>query len=151
MKKLTNLAVIIIVSTFSAYAQKTGNEKGNNRKLQTPVAGTLGNDSIYSYVKDMPEPDFNLSKYLSEAISYPEKARAENIEGKVILKFVVNKKGKVGNIMVKKSASPELDAEAIRVVKGMPDWKPAKLNGKPVDVYYTLPIKFTLTSEGKTK
>lgn len=149
MKKLIPLAATMIVATMSAYGQNS--TKNKNNELQTPVAATLGNDSIYSYVEHMPEPNFNLSKYLSESISYPEKARIDNLEGKVVLKFVVNKKGKVGNVTIKKSASPELDAEAIRVVREMPDWKPAKLHGKPVDVYYTLPIKFTLTDEVKTK
>lgn len=83
-------------------------------------------------------------KYLSENLVYPESAKKNGIEGKVYLKFVISVSGNISNVSVKKSIPDckECDTEAVRVVKNMPDWKPAKNNGKPVNSWYTLPITF---------
>ena len=83
-------------------------------------------------------------KYLKENTNYPILAKEARIHGTVHLKFVVGKNGKIRNIEILKGVNKLLDEEAIRVVKSMPDWKPGTQHGKPVSVYYTLPIKFTL-------
>ena len=85
-----------------------------------------------------------LYKYISDHIRYPEVARENNIQGKVILKFCVTAKGGVSQISVLKGVDPELDAEAVRVVKTLPPFKPGKQGGRPVPVWYVMPIKFQL-------
>ncbi len=103
---------------------------------------------VFQVVETMPEfvgGNAALLKYLSDNIIYPEKAKKAGIQGKVILQFDVEKDGSVVNVVVVRSVSPELDAEAIRLVKNMPKWKPGKQRGMPVRVRYTLPISFKLT------
>lgn len=85
-----------------------------------------------------------LMKWLAHNVRYPQEAHDNNVQGRVIVKCVIEKDGKVTNPVVVKGVSPELDAEAIRVVSAMPAWEPGKCNGKPVASYFTLPITFRL-------
>ena len=83
--------------------------------------------------------------YLSENIRYPEIAQKEHAEGRAIVEFVIDEKGKVVSPTVKQSAGYDaLDAEAVRVIRKMPHWKPGIKDGKPVRVKYTIPINFAL-------
>lgn len=75
---------------------------------------------------------------------YPEIAKESNIQGRVTVKFVVNEEGNVSDIIVVKGIGGGCDEEAVRVVKKMPKWKPGKQNGRPVKVYFSLPITFRL-------
>ena len=88
---------------------------------------------------------FVMMQYLSDNIQYPEQAKNAGIEGRVIVSFIVGKEGLIKDAQVEKSVDPELDAEAIRVVAGMPRWTPGKSHGEPVDVKYSIPINFQLT------
>jgi protein TonB len=99
---------------------------------------------IYTYVEQMPESSVDVTSYLAKNIRYPEQAKENNIEGRVILKFVVNEDGAVSDISVVRGIGGGCDEEAKRVVAGMPKWKPGKQNGRPVKVYFTLPIVFKL-------
>jgi len=85
-----------------------------------------------------------LLAYISEHTQYPEVAKENNIQGKVIVRFCVTSKGGVDKVEILKSVDPELDKEAIRVVKTLPAFKPGKQGGKPVPVWYMVPINFTL-------
>jgi TonB family protein len=87
--------------------------------------------------------------FLSVNTKYPPEAKAAKIEGTVVVNFLVSRAGKIENVKVVKSVHPALDAEAVRVVSTMPDWSPGKQNGKPVDVYYSIPIEFSLKSAGE--
>ena len=82
--------------------------------------------------------------YLASNIVYPEAAKTANIQGTSIIEFTVAKNGKVKDVHVKKSANPELDAEAVRVVSSMPNWIPGEKEGKKTDVVQILPIRFAL-------
>ena len=98
-------------------------------------------------VEDMPTfpgGDVALLKYIGMNTHYPESAKQHNIQGRVIIRFCVTEKGGVGKISVLKGVSPELDEEALRVVKTLPEFKPGKQGGKPVPVWYMVPITFTL-------
>ena len=77
-------------------------------------------------------------------IEYPQSALDNNIQGKVVLRFVVEKDGSIGDVIVARKVDPALDKEAIRVLKSMPKWTPGKQRGKPVRSYFTLPIAFTI-------
>lgn len=83
-----------------------------------------------------------LVKFLSENIKYPEKAKSDNVSGKVFVSFVISKTGKVKDAKVVKGVNNEIDAEALRVVKSMPDWTPGTKDGKKTDIEMTLPISF---------
>lgn len=85
-----------------------------------------------------------LLKYIAEHVVYPEVAKENNIQGKVIVRFCVTAKGGVSQVSVLKGVDPELDKEAIRVVSALPPFKPGKQGGKAVPVWYMVPISFTL-------
>ncbi len=83
--------------------------------------------------------------YLMDNVKYPEDAKKDKKEGRVACSFVITKEGKVTDAHVVKSSGTEsLDNEALRVVNNMPDWKPGKENGEPVNVHYTIPVVFKL-------
>ena len=109
--------------------------------------GLKDSKGVYTYVDRMPEFAGNVNSYLASNIKYPEQARKENVQGRTVIKFVVDEQGKVQNAIVEKATNPVLDAEALRVVQAMPAWRPGALKGKPVKVYYRIPIMFTLDSE----
>lgn len=85
-----------------------------------------------------------LMHYLMNNIRYPEEAYKNDIQGRVIIKFVIEKDGAVTNAEVVKGVAPELDQEALRVVSSLPKWIPAKVGGKDVASYFTLPVNFRL-------
>ena len=104
-------------------------------------------DEPFEIVDEMPafgNGNDDLIKYVSKNVVYPQQAKEKGIQGKVFVSFVVTKAGKVKNAKVLKSVNPLLDAEAVRVVSSMPDWKPGKNKGVPVDVIMNLPINFLL-------
>jgi periplasmic protein TonB len=112
--------------------------------------GDKGAD-IDNEIHQFPElnPEFpgglpGLYDYLGSKIVYPEKARQNGIEGKVILQFIVEKDGSINDITIVKEAHSSLNNEALRVVGNMPKWKPGKQGNKHVRVRYTLPINFEL-------
>ena len=94
-------------------------------------------------------PSFNggataLLQYLNSNVKYPIEAEENGIQGRVVVQFHVECDGSITNVTVSKSVHPSLDKEAIRVVKSMPKWNPAMLNGKPVRVKFTIPVTFGL-------
>jgi periplasmic protein TonB len=91
-----------------------------------------------------PGGDIELLKYIMEHTTYPDIAKENNIQGRVIVRFCVTAKGGVSQVSILKGVDPELDAEAIRVVNTLPAFKPGKQGGKPVPVWYMVPITFTL-------
>lgn len=91
-----------------------------------------------------PGGDVELLKYIGEHTQYPEVAKENNIQGRVIVRFCVTAKGGVSQVSILKGVDPELDKEAIRVVSELPAFKPGKQGGKPVPVWYMVPITFTL-------
>ena len=95
-----------------------------------------------------------LLKYLAANIKYPASAVKAKKQGRVIVTFIVQKDGSITHAKIARSINPELDAEALRVVKGMPKWTPGTQLGKPVSVKYVLPVKFSLQKDatpGKKK
>jgi protein TonB len=91
-----------------------------------------------------PGGDGELLTYIGKNTVYPEVAKENNIQGKVIVRFCVTSKGGVSQVSILKGVDPELDKEAIRVVNTLPAFKPGKQGGKPVPVWYMVPITFTL-------
>lgn len=91
-----------------------------------------------------PGGEEELMKYIRDNLRYPVIAAENNIEGRVTIRFIVNKRGEVTDVTVLRGLDPACDNEAIRVVKSMPKWIPGKQNGVAVNVYYTLPIVYKL-------
>lgn len=133
MKKIALLLTTIaaIFFTTEAYAQ----QKGQNIE---PVP--------FQLVDEKPSFDGgdinNFTKWICTRILYPEVAKAKQIEGRVVVKFVVDEKGKVRNVKVVKGVHESLDQEAIRVISKSPKWTPGEQNGKAVPVMITAPVNF---------
>src|SRR5690554_139732 len=105
---------------------------------------------IFVVVENMPEfPGGNgaMMKFISDTIRYPVEAQQKGIQGRVICNFVVMKDGSISDLQVVRGVDPLLDAEALRVLKLMPDWKPGKQRGQAVNVRFTLPVVFSLQGE----
>jgi len=102
-------------------------------------------NQIFMVVELMPQfADGDIFAYLTSHIVYPEVARENGIQGRVICQFVVNQDGSIVDVIVVRGVDSSLDKEAIRVIKGMPKWIPGKQGGTPVRVKFTLPIVFRL-------
>ena len=108
---------------------------------------TVEHEKIFTTVEQMPQfpgGEAALMKYLAEHLRYPEEAQQNNIQGRVIVQFVIEKTGNIGQVKVLRGKHPSLDKEAVRVIKSLPKFIPGKNNGQPVNCYYTLPINFKL-------
>ncbi|MCR9011750.1 energy transducer TonB [Gabonibacter chumensis] len=101
-------------------------------------------EEVFEPIEVMPEFPGDLFQWVAEHIKYPEKAYEERITGEVQVSFVVDQKGEVKRVKVVQSVNALLDREAIRVVKSMPAWKPAKQNGKEVGIECLIPVSFLL-------
>lgn len=104
-------------------------------------------EQIFTAVEEAPKfpgGDAELYRFLSKNIRYPEMAQQNNIQGRVTVQFVVEKDGSIGQVKVVRGKDPDLDKEAMRVVKMLPKFIPGKMNGQAVRVWYTLPVNFKL-------
>ena len=107
-------------------------------------------DATFQVVEEMPEFPGGMQAcmvFLAKNIKYPVSAQEAKIEGRVIVQFIVKKDGTIADPIVMRGVSPELDAEALRVVSLMPNWKPGRQRGKTVNVKYTIPIMFRLQQD----
>ena len=144
--------------TTTAFGQKD-NDKGTEdrnvtRTLREEVVvekkveeKKVEKEEIFKSVEQMPQfpgGEAALMKYISSHIQYPTMAQENNVQGKVIVQFVVTKTGQVGEVKVARSVDKDLDREAVRVCKSLPKFTPGRQNGQPVSVWYTLPVNFKL-------
>jgi TonB family protein len=114
---------------------------------KTEAASVVPDNKVYETVEEMPQfpgGEEAMINFLSQNVHYPETAIKNHIEGRVLVQFVVEKTGEIGDIKIARPVDPELDAEAIRVVKSLPKFIPGRVKGKPVAVWYTLPLSFKL-------
>ena len=108
-----------------------------------------GGDEVFFVVEKMPQfpgGEAALRQYIAENIAYPVLAQENDIQGTVYVRFVVTKKGNVGEVQVVRGVDKLLDDEAIRVVESLPKFTPGSQRGKKVNVWYTVPIKFQLNT-----
>ena len=104
-------------------------------------------DEFFMVVENMPKfpgGDLGLMKYIQKNVKYPAIAKEYNITGKVYVSFIVDRSGSVTNAKIVRGVDKNLDAEALRVVKSLPKYKPGRQRGKAVRVMFTIPINFTL-------
>ena len=105
------------------------------------------NQQVFDVVEKMPEypgGQAALFEYLQKNVKYPADAEKKKVEGRVLVTFVVNTDGSITDIEVVRKTFPSLDAEAVRVISGMPRWKPGEQKGQKVRVKYTVPLSFRL-------
>lgn len=144
----------IVDVTFIPVEVANEREEAERARLQAELAAELQKEAeaedpnkIYDKVEVMPEYPGGAAafmRYLAQNVKYPTVAQENGTQGIVVVQFVVDADGSVTNAHVITSVDPYLDEEALRVIKSMPRWTPGKLNGKPVRVKYTTPIKFRL-------
>lgn len=133
MKKLLFMSLMAMLGLTTVNAQKT--------------VVAQKNQQVFDVVEQMPEYPGGMQalfEYLSQNLKYPEDAKQQKVEGRVIAIFVVETDGSISNVEVVKPVFPSLDAEAVRVLSDMPKWKPGMQSGKVVRVKYTVPINFSL-------
>ena len=133
MKKLVLLSMMAVLCLMTANAQKT--------------VVSQSNQNVYDQVEQMPEFPGGMSAmidFLQTNLKYPEDAIKQKVGGRVMVMFVVETDGSLSNVRVARKVFPSLDAEAVRVVKAMPKWKPGKEKGRPVRVNFTLPVVFNI-------
>jgi periplasmic protein TonB len=145
LKIISVLAVLFVIVAFSSCATR------KKALSQPPVvkekASPAEQEEPFVVVEEMPMfpgGDSTLLAYISRNTKYPESAKSNKIQGKVIVRFCVTSDGGVDRISVLKGVNPELNAEATRVVGTLPQFKPGKQGGRPVPVWYMVPIDFSL-------
>lgn len=106
-----------------------------------------GDAKVFTYVDQMPVfpgGEAALQKYIHEHLKYPQVSKEEGVQGTVMLRFVINENGSVGEVQVLKSLDTYCDREAKRVVQSLPRFTPGRQQGKPVKVWFQFPIRFEI-------
>ena len=149
----------IVFLAVSAYGDASSSKQQPENEIKHVINPVMyGSDAFNSeseefksvpfvVVEEMPMfpgGDVELLKYIAMNTRYPENAKANNVQGRVIVRFCVNENGGVDRISILKGVDPELDAESVRVVSSLPAFIPGKQGGKAVPVWYMVPITFTL-------
>ncbi len=137
------LLLIAIVATMRV----CGKEKLSRIELAESVTEIDDEDTLFYECEQMPQflgGEVALMKFIADNLHYPDSAKAKKIQGRVVVKFVVTKTGEIGEVKIVRSKDLDLDKEAVRIVKSLPNFIPGKLNGEVVDMWYTLPITFKL-------
>ena len=118
--------------------------------LNTNAQSGHDNDTVikgvtYLYVEQMPKTGYDLSEYIAKNLHAGDSEQSQDMQGtRVIVKFIVNEDGSTSDISVVRSVNNYYDNEVVRLVRNMPRWKPGEQNGKPVKVWFTLPVVFKL-------
>lgn len=146
--KTSGLLTITFLSCLFISGKSFGQENEIKTSSQTTPKEEVNGD-VHTIVDEMayfPDGVSALMKYLSKNIKYPKKAVKKKLEGKCYIQFVVTDTGAICCVKVKKGVPdcPECDAEAVRVIREMPHWKPGKVNGKNVNSLFSLPVSFKL-------
>ncbi len=134
------IIICAVVWSIGAQAQKSIDLINDNYDAS--------NDEVFrsaDHMPSFPSGDGALMRFINDNLKYPPEALKNGIEGKVIIQFVVTNSGKVGKVKVVRSVNKELDQEAVRLIKMLPDFSPGRNNvGEPVNVWYILPVIFKL-------
>lgn len=138
MKNVYLLAIFLLLASIS-FGQDLGEGLTTRPAyyIEKPVYGV-------KHMPQFPGGEEQLKKFIRENLHYPKISAELRIEGRVTIRFVINRKGDVSDITVIRGLDPPCDKEAVRIVKKMPRWTPGHQNGRTVPVYYTIPIIFKL-------
>ena len=154
-KTLLSSMIIILMGLLGACSSNTSDkaslpeQSASENETATPVAievpDTLGKTyDAAEVMSEFPGGTKALLSFIAENLKYPQKAIDEQIEGRVIVQFVIDKTGKVSSPEVIRGVTSELDQAALDIVSALPDWKPGEQDGQKVNVKYTLPVVFKL-------
>ncbi len=156
-ESIESINVLKDASSIAKYGEKAADgvveiflKKNENQKNQTTKIEQ--DKPVFFVVEEMPQfpgGEEALMQYLASNIKYPKIAHENGIQGKVFVQFIIDETGKVTEPKILRGVDPSLDQEALRVISGMPDWKPGKQRNRNVKVNYTLPIYFSLQKEEK--
>ena len=137
--------------TVSASPGNASSQEAKIAKLPTEPGSVESTYEIFDLEKkpEFPGGESGMVQFLAENMKYPPQARENYIQGTVVVSFIIDQNGQVTNPVVMKDIGGGCGKEAIRVVNSMPVWKPGQVNGKPVSVKYTLPLRFKLTNSDK--
>ncbi|MBQ9254820.1 MAG: energy transducer TonB [Bacteroidales bacterium] len=149
MKTTSKILILLCVSICLLSCNQTKKTQSNAKTSQPTISQTLNEEDEPVFVAVEEEAVFpggyeGLTKFLQDNIKYPKKAKKNNIQGTVFVQFTVGKDGSVSNVKVLRDIGGGCGKEAVRVVKAMPKWQPAKQKGKPVRCLYNLPLKFSM-------
>ncbi|MEP7128593.1 MAG: energy transducer TonB [Chitinophagales bacterium] len=128
------IIVVLFIHSFG-FAQENSNTNMND---------SLMSRSYVEVMPDFPGGHSKMIKYLGKNLHYPAEAQKNGVEGEVIVQFIIDEKGDISDVQVLQHLESGCDEEAKRVVESMPNWIPATSKGKPIKVYYKMPIKFKL-------
>ena len=145
----------IIFLAISAYSEVPDSSQNKISVAQTSASidnkltpnDTRSGTEPFVQVEEMPVfpgGDAGLIAFIANNTIYPEAAKKNGIQGRVIVRFCITEKGTIGRLSILKGVSPELDQEALRVIETLPEFTPGRNGGKPVPVWYMLPITFAL-------
>ena len=135
---------VIVITT------KKSLQMNNGKKKDSDQIKTNGDNDIFVVVEKQPEFPGGiqaLMNFLGDNIKYPVEAQKERIQGRVIVNFIINEDGSLSDIKVLRGQNELLDAEAVRVISNMPNWKPGTQKGEAVKVRFTLPVDFRLQGD----
>lgn len=136
-----------LMTADQAQAEVKNEEVTAVAEVQEEVKEEEAPTEVFVVVEEMPAfpgGDKAMMEFIYGNIVYPEIAKENNIQGRVVLRFCVTYKGGVDQVQLIKGVDPALNDEAIRVIKMLPAWKPGKQGGKPVNVWYSVPVTFQL-------
>lgn len=143
---------------FPSFKDSVAFKKGEIDDTEYPVVGEIidpeQEDKVYEAIVDVrptfPDGDEKLMEWISQHIQYPQNAYDSHIQGRVIVQFLIKEDGSVGDAKIIRSLFPSLDEEALRVVRTLPKFNPAILNGKAVEYWFTIPVVFRLEDDLKS-
>ena len=130
---LTVMSVLAILLMVNTNAMAQNKKKANDKVLEKAEV-----------MPEYPGGDQAMMDFVAKNVQYPQEARDNEISGRVLVSFIVEKDGSIADVKVVKGIGGGCDEEAVRVVKAMPKWKPGKDKGKPVRVSYMMPFTFKL-------
>jgi periplasmic protein TonB len=136
---------LALVYGFPTYGQSNPSRADSTRASQDTVF------TVPEVAPHFPGGQDALLSFLNKQVTYPVEAKEKDIQGRVIVSFVITKEGHVSDVHIARSVHTSLDKEAMRVVRLLPNWAPGTINGRPVAVRYNLPISFKLEEGSRRK
>lgn len=145
-KYLANYVYVFKKGDNDIYSKKEQNEKESKSKEEQneSESNKIFNGDDVDQQPSFPGGTNALNTFIASNLKYSVVAQENGIQGRVVVKFIVEKDGSISNVEVNRSVDPDLDNEAMRVIKNMPKWNPAKQNGTEVRAYYYVPVAFRL-------
>ena len=140
-------AISVLVLLVIVFVPAGANAQNKKVKKAQTHKDTTTDDKVYDVCEQIPiyeGGDAALLKYLTDSVKYPELAKKHGVQGRVVIGFIVEKDGSLTDVKVLRHVDIALDAEVLRVIKGMPKWIPGRHNGQRVRVRYLLPIHICL-------